>query len=1142
MISRWESLNFIAVLAFSLFGSCSLATSFEDAEKYARKPDLVLTTGHAGLIQEIAFSRDGRFFLTGSTVDGTRIVWNTTTFQEYGRSSGSDPKLMGLFSRYRDKVYSEEPDGIIEYTLGQKNLSRRVVVAASQDLPVALPRGDLGNFDISPDGEWLAYCRLDRSVHLRNLASNADLLVHIPSENGEIYRIVLFDRTSSRLLVWWPESPSIADLPEKPGHLFLYAITGGKLQQVLEQTVNLYQPAFAFDRSSNLWLASIDRHSIDAASLSSKLLYAKIVPDRRGDSQIEVRSVTLDFVANGVQFSEDARFLFVPGILGIASDTWADKVPLLESEVSVLTPPTPPPSPGFLGTAAAMTISPDGSKIAMADFLGNIVVWDTPTHTSKIIPSGRIAPINSVDVTYSESFLLVGDGAGSIRVWDLAKGLRSTSFRAAAGEIAVASNSDHVAFFDSKGELTMLDPRSNEYHKLGVTGKKTSDLRFVDRDSKIIWIDEANSDHPSLRMWDLSGKADAVTLCHFQKNPKLMTEHRLTVSSSGRTFAAFCSSGKGLPPEEIIRNGIYVWTLPDPRPKLIDVEDKEELPTLSPDGNYLVIGSTEELVNLRDGSRSNWSSSTFDRTKWSLSTFPTGGIQFSKDGDRLFEFQGGEIAAWSDWPSRARRGTRVFSGAAPITSLATTKSGRLWLGKMDGTVSLVSAVERRELLRLFSISGAGWASVTQEGLFDGEADAIKWIGWKNPGEVRVTPVDTFFDSFYYPGLLSEFARGLNPIPKGQTIADMLDLPGLDYLIDLRLASFGYEDGSFGICLAGTPTADLFSDVEITYKGVPQDLSTKEFRETDLADCRNFLQLSGEVTKYEINARSRRKAAARRPLHPPKPTDVYRSDVTVHLQTITYNSYVGFDSLSFPSADGTEFVKYFSTEAFKPEKEGGPVIRPWRALDDTADLNDIRDRLDKIGHESNPQDIVLLFFSGHGTVLPGQQMYFFIPNTVKANDRDAIRLGALNSAMLADAIRNMKARRILVVLDSCQSGGVLDSLRRVADSKVQILRRQISKQDSALPKPSVAIIAAATPFQLAAEQAKVGHGFLTKAFLDALRTDSSDVTELSKNLGGHMDALTRNIREKQNPEILLAGNDFFLNSRRMVASTASNKPQ
>lgn len=116
---------------------------------------------------------------------------------------------------------------------------------------------------------------------------------------------------------------------------------------------------------------------------------------------------------------------------------------------------------------------------------------------------------------------------------------------------------------------------------------------------------------------------------------------------------------------------------------------------------------------------------------------------------------------------------------------------------------------------------------------------------------------------------------------------------------------------------------------------------------------------------------------------------------------------------------------------------------------------------------------------------------------------------------------------MLVIDSCQSGGVLDSLKKVADVKTDLTKRQTTADPKNSREIGVAVIAAATPFELAVEQDKVGAGFLLKAFLDSLRTDSRDVQDLKIHFQGHVDALTRQIHKQQNAEILLSGYDFML---------------
>src|SRR6185312_3316517 len=61
-------------------------------------------------------------------------------------------------------------------------------------------------------------------------------------------------------------------------------------------------------------------------------------------------------------------------------------------------------------------------------------------------------------------------------------------------------------------------------------------------------------------------------------------------------------------------------------------------------------------------------------------------------------------------------------------------------------------------------SGASdWLVVTPDGLFDGSPAAWKQILWQFGGNTfDVTPAETFFNEFYYPGLLAEVMAGKKP--------------------------------------------------------------------------------------------------------------------------------------------------------------------------------------------------------------------------------------------------------------------------------------------------------------------------------------------------------------------------------------------
>jgi len=1053
-----------------------------------------MKTGHAGLIQNMAFSPSGRLLATWSA-EGTLIVWNAESFQEYMRIPIAPTFGMPSLILGEHRLLIADNSGVAEYPLS-RNTRKRL-----------LARGSIVDFSVSRDGEWLAHTDDDRSVHLVSIKTGQDLIIQASRENEEYGAELAFSSDSSQLLVSRPD-----------GLISVYSVNQAVPQMILQIATQLRPDTVGFDRSGRAWIFETSNRSRNPREIR----YATIRPGEEVPSAPEIRNVSIDFNVSGSRFIGDSQSLVLMGRQDDGESGWGDASHSLASELRIIAPPTPSPSPGiFFAAPAAFALADNGSKLATGDYLGQMAIWDVTKHVRSLIPASTIEPVKRIELTENAALMVAAHQNGPTDIWNLTTGERIAGLPYIPNEVALAARHSWLAFFSSKRELIVFNPLTGNTEKPGLIIKgRPGKIRLVDNDTKVIWLEGVEGEHPTLNIWNLETKYPPRILCHIQS-----TFVPLEVSRSTRNISTLCSSQEHLPPREILRNGVYVWTLPDLKPKLIDHGNVTAI-SFSPDDKFLVLaGSDIESVNLKTNSRYIWDSSNFTRNISSLT--------FSTDGARVYvgrNLGGSGVEVWYQWQTASRHKSIVFGQALSVASLAAGKNGDLWVGADDGTVSLLRGAKMRPIVKLVSLINAGWAAVTPGGLFDGNADAIGWIGWRRQKESTLTTADTFFDSFYHPGLVTEIANGKNPTPHGETIANLLNLPGLDYLLEIHLASLGDQDGSFGLCLPSIPSTNLLEQVDFRYKGNPENLKDMKVIEREEPDCKYFVHLPGDLKKYEINSKTA-KAASPIVIRKPYPPGISPTrNMTVHIQTVTFNQYEVFDSLRFTSSDGSAFSEFFLKDAFPSEAEGGPHVELWPELKDGASLKDIRDRLSEIGRKSKPEDMVLLFFSGHGTVLPGQQMYFFLPNSVPAKDKDTIRARSLNSAMLADALRGMNANRILLVLDSCQSGGALDSLRKVADVKTELHARRAQGLNDVNIGSGIAIIAASSPFEQAVEQERLGFGFLAKALLDALRSDSRDVHDLMKHLVGHMHELSKGSKRIQNPEVFLSGDDFLLRTK------------
>ena len=108
-------------------------------------------------------------------------------------------------------------------------------------------------------------------------------------------------------------------------------------------------------------------------------------------------------------------------------------------------------------------------------------------------------------------------------------------------------------------------------------------------------------------------------------------------------------------------------------------------------------------------------------------------------------------------------------------------------------------------------------------------------------------------------------------------------------------------------------------------------------------------------------------------------------------------------------------------------------------------------LDKMVDVVKPDDTVILFFSGHGKVPENQDMFYFIPSDFRQDN--AAETG-ISAAMLAEKLRYLSARRIVLIIDACQSGAALDSLLRWPKQKLYSRPNFKTRSERLVPDPMI----------------------------------------------------------------------------------------
>lgn len=174
--------------------------------------------------------------------------------------------------------------------------------------------------------------------------------------------------------------------------------------------------------------------------------------------------------------------------------------------------------------------------------------------------------------------------------------------------------------------------------------------------------------------------------------------------------------------------------------------------------------------------------------------------------------------------------------------------------------------------------------------------------------------------------------------------------------------------------------------------------------------------------------------------------------------------------------------------------------------------------------THPEDVVVVYLAGHGDTAGDD--WFFIPHELTQPERsDMLQRDGLSSRELAEALKAMPARKVVVLIDACKSGAAIGGFRGLEERR---LLAQLSRASG------THLIAATTKEQLAAELHALGHGVFTYALLEGLggkaAADGRDITarKLMVYVEHALPELSKRYRaEEQFPVVNSTGMDFAL---------------
>lgn len=1097
-MTEFHQKNKFFSLAFKiivLLAICALLKS-AGAAQISEKPELVVESGHSGLVTSVAYSGNGKIMVSGG-LSGVLKVWDTENYLNL--------RTINLSSELREPVsisdngrYAFTPSvgecAIWDLETGEKiqgsECGNGENINANRKFNFATQTQIVGN-----QGSFAVYdFKNRRQINLADKITNTHTVALSP--NGQLLALTyeIYDEKTNK----------------SQNSVMVYrAQTGERLYKLDVSAANVEVLQFSGDGK---FLAASEQFSDD----KQKSVYA--IWDMTTGAQTKSVPLGGDCERCAMAFSGDNTILATgtdKGEVRLHKLTGGETetIKVAESKQMIF----------------ALAFAPSNGALTAGDSDGNIFVVDPKTKERQSL-GARVLQVSNIQISRDSRRLFVGHGlySNSARLFNTAGSfetelLPSFPNRFMIADFVFGADDNTFAVSDLETYRTGVEesiPNASGFIKRGgsnlpLTLKANPNEIFTSLafspDGKLLATGSVEdlltaqkqvgmgNENEVLKIWDTAtGKLVRRLKSDFPAS---------SAGGAEDTYVGFSGDGQNLlsaSRDKMIR----VWDLKTGRQIRVFKnlsEDVSNFYRFSPDGKYLV-----------------------------LSTF---GSDAERRKIKLWDIEKGTVA-------------QTFAGhAARTNSVCFTGDGKILIsGANDGEIKFWSAESGKELANLVLMNDTDWIVTTPEGLFDGTQTAWKQLLWRfNRKLMNVAPIEAFFNEFYYPGLLEEILQGKPMPPPKKNLAEVDVRPPSVSIIGVNRQSVRGTDNltvdkptvKVAVGVAENPRQS--GDPKFPPTGGARDLrlfrngslvkiwnkSVFDLTETD--GCKQFpptqdvpvrrtvceadvqtVAGDNDFSAYVFNGDNVKSRDAELKV---KGADSLKRNGTLYVLAIGANEYanpnynlryavVDVESIAQAlKAQQTALGNYAKTEVIELTNQNATKANIIAALNlfgsnktlpanAPADLQKIKKLL--------PEDALVIYYAGHGTA--SKDSFYLIPHDGFPTDKnldekarlEKIYAASVSDRDLEDALESVDAGKILMVIDACNSGQALES-----DEKRRGPMNSRGLAQLAYEK-GMYILTAAQSQQSALEVSKLGHGLLTYALLEgfkkAERDSAGNITE------------------------------------------------
>ena len=1046
--------------------------------------------GHTKSIWWAWFSKDGKKIVTSSD-DGSAKVWDVESGKILADLKGHNSEILSIeISPDGKKVITGSADSTAKiWDAGSGSLLKNIT---DHNAPVRMSH-------FSPDGKQFVIASDDGNVSLWDLENwaltskiqgNKNLKQGESINPYEIARAADFSPDGNKLLTVYPDSS-----------IRIWNTHTGKLLLDIKRE-NIYVNTLTFSKDGRVFCLGLASGNAQVYDLNKGALLI----DLKGEANY----------INTIQYNANSKRMIISTNKGPAKLFDAETGAL----ISTLT------TENKSQWALWGNFSPDGKKIVgisndgvsrVWDANNGVYLWDLKKNNARTVQPQFSADGKKIFTASSDS---------SFNIWDLTNGkmlLDIKDHKTKINYITVSNNSKKILSYYIKDTIYKIWDAENGrlIAQLDFQGKKIVSALLSPSGEKIL----TTSPDSTVTIWDAN--TSSVLL-------------NLKESANYEYWTGFSPDGKYI--FSILHdNTVKVWDA-ETGILLLDLKTHSYFfnHVFSPDGKkflYSMDNGSIQLRNLKNGEIVR---------EFKGHTAAIMRLEYSPDGKKFVSAsQDGTAKIWD-----AETGTLLFDlneHTFWVEFALFSPNGKKVITKsLDNTAKVWDAETGNSLYTFIPFKEQDYLVLDKYNHFDGTEAARKLLYFTCGTEV--IELEQVKDQLWVPNLAERVLNGetinaaklsdLN-ICNLTPVVDTIEQTALQYRFRItpRLGGLGTTTVyTNGIEVKKYTSQQLVKQNE----GYLLAIDKKEMQKFFVAGKDNSISVKSLTAKNSISSRSisiNEKGNEKSIVAP-----------NLYAVVVGVSDYKGDGlDLKFAAKDAIDMAAALDISAKKllntDGKEHVFIYKVHTALgrDKFPEKNSIKQLFAEIGAKAQPNDILLIFFAGHGVVESEKnQFYFLTADASNVTVSGALKNVGISTEELAEWIQPqmMKAQKRILIFDACNSGQALKEIISFNNDAKNLLASrgdENGKQKKAIEKlnekSGMFILSASASDQKAYEIGKYNQGALTYSLLKAIK-ERPDILEdrqylnISRWFGAAektVGELARETGTRQQPQVVSTSN-------------------